>query len=117
MTSILSDPSSDADASEPIDSALTATVSALDGVTDVYFPGAAIGQVTQLVGALVTGNAEQLNRVRVTARQDGTEIAARIGVDKAAHAPDVARSVADALLAAAPSEADTTVHVQVSRIA
>lgn len=117
MTSILSDPSSGADARDPLDVVLTSRVSTIEGVTDVYFPGAAIGQVPQIVGALVTGNAENLNRVRVTARQERTEIAARIGVDKDAHAPDVARDVADALLAAAPSEGETTVHVQVSRIA
>ncbi len=116
MTSILSDPSSAAGADDPLDVALTSTVSEIDGVNDVYFPGAAIGQVPQIVGALVTGNAEQLNRVRVTARAEGTEISARIGVHKDAQAPDVAREVADALLAGAP-DGEATVFVQVSRIA
>ena len=116
MTSILSDPSSAPGADDPLDVVLTSTVGEIEGVTDVYFPGAAIGQVPQIVGALVTGNTEQLNRVRVTARSEGTEIAARIGVDKDAQAPEVARQVADALLAATP-DGEATVFVQVSRIA
>lgn len=89
---------------------------AVDGVTDVFAP-TTIAHVPQIVAALVTGQSERLNRVAVSTAGDGVAIDARIGVDAAAGAAEAARAVADALLELAPAEGETTVAVQVSRIA
>lgn len=104
------------DAGELLDTALTGAVYDVDGVTDVFAPPGSAAQLPQIVGALISGDPERLNRVRVTSERDITSITARIGIDRAASTPEAAREVADALLEAAPVGGDVTVSVQVSRI-
>jgi 3-hydroxyisobutyrate dehydrogenase-like beta-hydroxyacid dehydrogenase len=100
---------------ESTDVTLTRAVREVQGVTDVFSPASAVGYVPQVVTALVTGDADAINRVRVRSADRGTEIATRIAVDHGASTPDTARRVADALLAG-PAEDEVTVVVQVSRI-
>ena len=98
---------------ESPDAALTRIVLDVEGVTDAFSPAGAVGQVTALVTSLVTGETDEPVRVRTSGQ--GTAIATRIAVDRAASAPAAARDAADALLAAAVGD-DVTVAVEVSRI-
>lgn len=101
---------------EPTDAVLTRIVLDVDGVSDVFSPASAVGQVPEIVTALVTRDADAVTRVRVRSSAKGTDIATRIAVDRAAGAPAAARAAADALLAAVPAGGDVTVSVEVSRI-
>lgn len=113
----ISDGGAPADAAVLLDTALTAAVRDVHGVTDVFAPGGSIAQLPQIVGALATGDPERLNRVRVVSGPESTTVVARIGIAHSASTPEAAREVADALLRAAPVGGDVTVSVQVSRIA
>lgn len=103
----------------PADSnTLTARVFAIDGVTDIYAPSAVITQVPHLLSALVTGQAERVNRVEITTSRDGrTTVSVRIGTDTHTSTADTARRVADTLLEEVTDLPEARVTVQVARIA
>ena len=73
------------ESAEPLDVGLTKAAFAVEGVTEVFAP-TTIGQVPQIVAALVTGEPERLNRVSVSTSGEATAIDARIGVDSGASA-------------------------------
>ncbi|KAA9106498.1 hypothetical protein [Microbacterium rhizomatis] len=98
------------------DVALTHLVRNVDGVTDVFTPSIEVAHLPGLVTALVTGDADALNRVRVRSTPESTDIATRIAIDVDASTPATAREVASALLASAPPGAEVTISVEVSRI-
>lgn len=100
----------------PLDIALTAVVEQVEGVTDVFAPQHPVANLPRIVGALISGEPVQLNRVEATESDGVMQVTARIGVARSAGAAHTARDAADALLAAlAPGEPAVT--VQVSRIA
>lgn len=104
-------------ASVPDPNTLTEFIRDVDGVTDLFAPAPAITQVPHLVSAIATGQDERYNRVDIATRGVDTIITARIGVTRRVPAPDTARHVADTILDSIGDYPNTTVAVQIFRIA
>lgn len=103
-------------AEDLLDTAMTAIVEHVEGVSDVYAPRNPVTQLPQIVDAVLASDPSRVNRVQTILTDAGADITTRIGVERTAATPEVARDVADALLAAAPVDTEVTVSVQVSRI-
>lgn len=106
------------DATDPdlLETALTAVVRQVEGVADVFAPRNPVTDLPRVIGALISGDPERVNRVAVEQSDAAVDVTARIGVERRAATPETARDVADALLNAAPADRPVTIAVQVSRI-
>lgn len=103
---------------QPLDEdVLTTRVVAVCGVSDVYPPVPSLARVSDILTAAVTRDPERLDGVQVGSAGDTLTVAVRLGTSIGAATHDTARRVADVLLAHIPAGLDTTVTVQVSRIA
>jgi hypothetical protein len=93
---------------------LVARIRAVDGVTDVYSPRAAIARIPGLIAAAAGTADDRLAEVAVSIRDGVPAVAARIATSSEDSTPAAARRVADALLDNSP--ADAIVSIQIARI-
>ena len=94
---------------------LITRVRAVDGVSDIYTPRAAIAQIPGLIAAAAgTATDGPSAEILVTVKDDVPTVAARIATSRQDSTPDTARRVADTLLAHTPE--GTRITLQIARI-
>lgn len=93
---------------------LVARVRAVDGVTEVYSPRAAITRIPGMIAAAAGASGDRFAEVTVSVQDGMPVVAARIATSLSDSTAESARRVADTLLASTPP--DATITIQVARI-
>lgn len=94
---------------------LITRVRAVDGVSDIYTPRAAVAQLPGIIAAAAGMAADgPTAEILVAVKDDIPTVAARIATSRLDSTPETARRVADTLLSATPE--GTRITLQIARV-